>query len=943
LVAQEREAGARRKEADARRKAERAQKFEEKAKKEALKAKSQERQARLEEQKARKQAEADRDAKDRALTRAEGLRLSAEAEAARPTNPGLSLLLAIEGVRRTPALLTFNTLYAALGACRERRALDRQVRTADFSADGRHFLTEGWDGAARVWDAGTFQLISEMKGFHRPLQAARFSPDGKRVVTIYNGCEVMMHPGGKRCLYTDRMAHVWDARTGKEVVRLRKHQSRIVSAEFSPDGKHVLTASLDGTARIWDAATGKALAVLKKHHCSLLFAAYRPDGKQVLTVTSSGQQVGRYPDQFFKEAGTVDPDITPGARATGQTGASVAWGNFLGETAIAVVWDAATHKPTAVLEKDRPAPTQYGHVWHPTAAAFSPDGKQVVIGFTDAVAGLWDAARGGKERVLLKGHAGQVNRVAFSPDGKKVLTAGADHTARVWEADKGKELLTLKGHDGQILAARWSGDGKRVLTAGYDHTARVWGAVTGKELVVLRGHTGPVQSADFSRDGKHVLTAGDSAARWWDLDTPPEPGLTVPGYQYIIAEPGIFSYSRQPRPVSLAFSPDGKRLLLASPAGIVRIVEVGTGKELVSLGKGKELGEIRSALFSADGKRVVTASANCRVTKGGKLINGSAVHVWDSRTGAGLLALKGHETGALFARLSPDGKRLVTVSDGWVRIKSVGGFLSSDYKKGGSASAGVVRLWDASDGKLIATLEKPVGEVYQLSFSPDGRTLLVLFANQPSALLVDAGTGKGLRTLAGHQGALRGAAFSPDGKRLVTFSWDGTVRLWNARTGQPLGKPMRHPAAVEAVAFSPDGKRLATLSGKTATIWDSSTRKLLATLKGHGGLISSAAFSPDGKRLVTGAQDMNAVLWETSTGRMTALFKGQKGRIFEVAFSPDGRHVATASEDGTARIWPADFWSFVGKRKSRELTAWERQRYEVPEAASQGKTTKGAK
>src|SRR5204862_4651624 len=71
---------------------------------------------------ARKQAEDERNAKDREYVRADGLRLAAEADAARFRDPGLALLLASEGVRRAPNHLTFNALYAALAECREERS-----------------------------------------------------------------------------------------------------------------------------------------------------------------------------------------------------------------------------------------------------------------------------------------------------------------------------------------------------------------------------------------------------------------------------------------------------------------------------------------------------------------------------------------------------------------------------------------------------------------------------------------------------------------------------------------------------------------------------------------------------------------------------------------------------------------------------------------------------
>ena len=137
--------------------------------------------------------------------------------------------------------------------------------------------------------------------------------------------------------------------------------------------------------------------------------------------------------------------------------------------------------------------------------------------------------------------------------------------------------------------------------------------------------------------------------------------------------------------------------------------------------------------------------------------------------------------------------------------------------------------------------------------------------------LWDSSTGQPIGApLTGHTGMVYAVAFSPDGKRIVSGSFDKTVRLWDTGTGQPIGPPLTgHTEMVYAVAFSPDGKRIVSGSDdKTVRLWDADTGQPIgAPLIGHTQGVTSVAFSPDGKRIVSGSDDKTVRLWDSSTGQ----------------------------------------------------------------------------
>ena len=84
----------------------------------------------------------------------------------------------------------------------------------------------------------------------RICESASFSPDGKRIVTAS----------------LDKTARIWDAATGKPIGGRSKAMMVCISAAFSPDGKRIVTASSDKTARLWDAASGKPIGEPLKGH-----------------------------------------------------------------------------------------------------------------------------------------------------------------------------------------------------------------------------------------------------------------------------------------------------------------------------------------------------------------------------------------------------------------------------------------------------------------------------------------------------------------------------------------------------------------------------------------------------------------------------------------------------------------------------------------------------
>jgi WD40 repeat protein len=280
----------------------------------------------------------------------------------------------------------------------------------------------------------------------------------------------------------------------------------------------------------------------------------------------------------------------------------------------------------------------------------------------------------GKTLLTLPRNAG--DSAMFSPDETKIATSGYDrknenYTAQIWDAKSGKYLHLFALPNTSVYRGYFSPDGTKFLTRCFDKTARIWDVESGKELHKLEGHTDVINTALFSPDGKKIVTTSA--------------GLKKDENRYV---------------------------------GTIYVWNVASGKELHKFPE--LLGGVRDAVFSPDGKKIVTVNGK----------NGwapSNARIWDVETGKELQTLPEAQDFIVF---SPDGTKIVTAGKEHTAI-----------------------IWDAATGKELRRLQGDTN-----SRANVGNYIIDLISYDPMVSSV---------------------TFSPDGKKLVTASNDGSVRIYD--------------------------------------------------------------------------------------------------------------------------------------------------------------------
>lgn len=368
----------------------------------------------------------------------------------------------------------------------------------------------------------------------------------------------------------------------------------------------------------------------------------------------------------------------------------------------------------------------------------------------------------------------------------------------------------------------------------------------------------------------------------------------------ILATPEVVLQSTPGAVNTMAFSPDGH--LLASGGSSSTLVIWDVTKQRIVCRLGGEGGQIKSLVFTPDGRYVAVA---IKATDLGTL-----------STTTGLMAPRGNEL-RMFD--------IVTGQLVWHRPYSrepLAVAISGNFL----ASAGFdkkVRLWDVPTGQPLPSFDAGVrGALYCVAFSPDGR--LIAAAGLSKRIYIwDTSTRRRIQILRGHEGDIKSIAFS--GRWLISGSCDKTIKVWDIVTWREV-RSLRAASCVDSVAASPDVRWVA--SGESGgrqkfgkiRVWapESKGKQLLHTFDAPGWGTEIVAFDPSSGILASGDPDGAIRLWDFANEKVLHRFGGHGDLVTGLAISPDERWLASA---GTAAV---HIWNISEEIKTTHLTsgAW---------------------
>jgi WD40 repeat protein len=632
-------------------------------------------------------------------------------------------------------------------------------------------------------------------------------PVGPEVTLHYQATTAALLPDGITLFSNERETTVVDMTTGKHIGKKIRHP--VGCATLSPDAKLIAVGGEDGELRLWDVETGTVQPEILKHQGKIYSLAFSPDGK--LLASGCGQRatsvakLDKRPDSPDSEklgvvhlynidtstkkcdlrwrrpvplavtAVQISPDnkyVTGGSselrtwrivndnpKADGE----LAYVRNSSENTVLIAFDPAASdeyiaaNPSGslqILHQDdsrRLSGQRLSPQGWLAGTGFRPDGR-VFTANSDGTVRIWrrphkDTAKLTRTHLFAPPNAEAILCVAFRSDGKAFTLGSRNGLVYFYDIEKGGAPRVFRcayrptDERHQIADVRFSTDGSRIIAQDETLTPFVFDTAGGPDP--LAGKHRPVGVADDGRTAL-VRVSGDvyQVSDVEAKDDPTGPKFVVPGEVMVYHEEGDEGYYL--RVACVAFTPDRSIVAIVDRQGAVLMFRTQTGESIRAPIRhiiGNMQDYIRYVSFCPVGETLVTRSDRAR-------------GLWKARTGEEVNTVL-NDIGVQVTKFSPSGQLLL-----------------------GGTNFNRVQVWTRSGQDLLRAPILHAAQIWRVAAN-NTETRIVTASADKSALIFDLETGRSISPPFFHREGVSDAAFSPDGKCVLTGSWDGTARLWD--------------------------------------------------------------------------------------------------------------------------------------------------------------------
>lgn len=475
------------------------------------------------------------------------------------------------------------------------------------------------------------------------------------------------------------------------------------------------------------------------------------------------------------------------------------------------------------------------------ALVFAPSGSFAAGAFGSDIV-LWGAEDG---RVLQQLHSaqGRIVQLAFSPD-SDFLAALSGNAVQVWRVSDGQLLHIVQEAGSRCISACFVGS---ELILVWEHMVQARRITDGELIETLAQLPGPALCAAFAPDATALAIA--LAGDLWFMRLG---DASVGNKTTALAQPVA----------QLRFSPDGKLLAGASPAGLVTW-RATDGRALAT--NIAHSNALNAVAWLPDGERTAVFGETLQILR---------YHEGTLQRAQVLAAQASKQAGLAVA---PDGTMIAVAS-----------------------SAGV-RVFDATNGQLRYELPAIPAQAFSLAWMPDAQHIAIIaaecevyrLANQERILSIPYS----LDTY--------DMALSADGQKFAVLA-EGLIELYSTSSGNMLATfdfgelGIDDDMIVQGVAIAPDASLAAIILNSHIRFWDVAQKAYLCEIPATAQRVVISVDTGQAALI----RDSTIDIWSLGAEPQARMqLNGHTEHINDVAFSPDGLLLLSASLDGTARLW----------------------------------------